>query len=73
MRAPFPACRSWTSTAQESVRQAGARRDLGWLPRHDFRFVLDRLAAGEDPRGPLAVSIGHKGYHAVTTGPYTTR
>jgi UDP-glucose 4-epimerase len=52
---------------------ARARRDLGWAPRFDFRAALDRLAAGEDPRSALAVSVGAKGYHASTTGPYTTR
>jgi UDP-glucose 4-epimerase len=50
-----------------------ARRDLGWEPRYDFRLALDRLAAGEDPRSPLAVQIGAKGYHAESTGPYTVR
>jgi UDP-glucose 4-epimerase len=50
-----------------------ARRDLGWSPRYDFRHALDRLAAGEDPRSELAREIGAKGYHAVATGPYTTR
>jgi UDP-glucose 4-epimerase len=50
-----------------------ARGELGWSPRYDFGHALDRLAAGEDPRSPLARDIGAKGYHAVTTGPYTTR
>jgi UDP-glucose 4-epimerase len=50
-----------------------ARAELGWAPRHDFRRALDRLRAGEDPRSALAVSIGAKGYHAETTGVYTTR
>jgi UDP-glucose 4-epimerase len=50
-----------------------ARRDLGWAPRYDFRHALDLLAAGEDPRSPLALSVGAKGYHAVSTGPYTVR
>ncbi|HEX5401594.1 MAG TPA: NAD(P)-dependent oxidoreductase [Pseudonocardiaceae bacterium] len=49
-----------------------ARTELGWAPRHDFATVLDRVAAGDDPRSPLAVTIGAKGYHAVPTGPYTT-
>ena len=40
-----------------------ARTDLGWTAKYDFRFVLDRLAAGEDPRSPLAQAIGSKGYH----------
>jgi nucleoside-diphosphate-sugar epimerase len=52
---------------------ARARHDLGWAPRYDFRHALDRLAAGEDPRSPLAIAIGAKGYHAVDTGVYTTR
>ncbi|CAN5765048.1 NAD(P)-dependent oxidoreductase [soil metagenome] len=52
---------------------AQARRALGWAPRYDFRYALDRLAANEDHRSPLAVSVGAKGYHAVSTGPYTVR
>ena len=47
---------------------ANARDDLGWTPRYDFASALDRLAAGEDPRSPLAVTVGAKGYHAVSTG-----
>ena len=50
-----------------------ARRDLGWEPRYDFRRALDCLADGADPRSPLALSIGAKGYHAVSTGVYTVR
>jgi UDP-glucose 4-epimerase len=50
-----------------------ARRELGWTPRYDFRHALDRLAAGEDPRSPLALAVGAKGYHADSTGPYTVR
>jgi nucleoside-diphosphate-sugar epimerase len=50
-----------------------ARAELGWQPRHDFRYVLDRLGADEDPRSELARAIGAKGYHAETTGVYTTR
>jgi len=52
---------------------ARARADLGWTPRHDFHQVLDRLRAGEDPRSALATSVGAKGYHATSTGPYTVR
>jgi nucleoside-diphosphate-sugar epimerase len=50
-----------------------ARHQLGWSPRYDFRFALDRLAGGADPRSPLALSIGAKGYHEVSTGVYTAR
>ena len=50
-----------------------ARRGLGWSPRHDFRYALDRLAEGADPRSSLALEIGAKGYHAVSTGVYTVR
>ena len=50
---------------------ARARADLGWAPRYDFRYVLDRLKAGQDPRSPLARAVGAKGYHAQPTGVYT--
>jgi UDP-glucose 4-epimerase len=50
-----------------------ARSELAWAPRYDFRHALDRLKAGEDPRSPLALAVGAKGYHAVSTGPYTVR
>jgi nucleoside-diphosphate-sugar epimerase len=50
-----------------------ARAALGWRPSYDFRHVLDRLKAGQDPRSPLARAVGAKGYHAVPTGPYTAR
>jgi UDP-glucose 4-epimerase len=50
-----------------------ARHELGWSPRYDFRFALDRIAQGADPRSPLALSIGAKGYHEVSTGVYTAR
>jgi UDP-glucose 4-epimerase len=47
-----------------------ARRELGWRPRYDFRHVLDRLRAGDDPRSLLARAVGSKGYHASGLGPY---
>ena len=52
---------------------ARARAVLGWAPAYDFRRVLDLLDAGEEARSPLARAVGAKGYHAVTTGPYTVR
>jgi UDP-glucose 4-epimerase len=50
-----------------------ARQELGWSPTFDFRHALDLLNAGEDPRSPLARAVGAKGYHATSTGIYTTR
>jgi UDP-glucose 4-epimerase len=49
-----------------------ARRELGWRPKYDFRYVIDCLIAGEDPRSPLARAVGSKGYHDRTfaDGPY---
>jgi hypothetical protein len=49
-----------------------ARTELGWEPVYDFKTVVDRLAAGEDFRSPLARLIGSKGYHAEQfgDGPY---
>jgi nucleoside-diphosphate-sugar epimerase len=40
-----------------------ARKDLGWVPRYDFRRVLDSLKVGADPRSPLSRVVGSKGYH----------
>jgi UDP-glucose 4-epimerase len=37
--------------------------ELGWRPQYDFRHALDRLAAGQDFRSPLAQAVGVKGYH----------
>lgn len=50
-----------------------ARADLGWSPRHDFAEAIELLAAGEDPRSALSRAVGAKGYHEVSTGPYTLR
>jgi UDP-glucose 4-epimerase len=49
-----------------------ARKDLGWCPRYNFRYLIGRLRAGEDSRSPLARLIGSKGYHAEAfgDGPY---
>jgi len=49
-----------------------ARKELGWQPRYDFRYVVDRLKAGDDWRSPLARVIGSKGYHTekFADGPY---
>jgi nucleoside-diphosphate-sugar epimerase len=52
---------------------AAARRDLGWTPRYDFAYALERLAAGEEWRSQLTLDVGAKGYHAETTGVYTVR
>jgi nucleoside-diphosphate-sugar epimerase len=51
---------------------ARARNELGWKPRYDFKFLIDRLKAGEDLRSPLAKLVGSKGYHAMVfaDGPY---
>ena len=50
-----------------------AVHELGFAPRYDFGSALERLAAGEDPRSELARQVGAKGYHAESTGVYTTR
>jgi UDP-glucose 4-epimerase len=49
-----------------------ARKELDWQPRYDFKFIIDRLRAGEDMRSPLARLVGSKGYHAerFAEGPY---
>jgi nucleoside-diphosphate-sugar epimerase len=67
--------RGWTMfpSIERVYVNARAREQLGWEPRRGFREALDRLAAGEDWRSPLAVAVGAKGYHAESTGPYTVR
>ncbi len=67
--------RGWTMFGgiERVYVNARARSELGWAPRYDFRFALDRLRAGEDPRSPLAAAVGAKGYHAASTGVYTIR
>lgn len=49
-----------------------ARKELGWNPGHDFRFVLSRLMSGADPFSRLAGAIGSKGYHSrkFENGPF---
>jgi UDP-glucose 4-epimerase len=49
-----------------------ARRELGWHPRYDFGYVLERVAGGGDYRSALTAAIGSKGYHEETfaEGPY---
>jgi nucleoside-diphosphate-sugar epimerase len=49
-----------------------ARNQLGWRPLFDFKYILDRLKAGTDPRSPLARTVGSKGYHSrkFAEGPY---
>jgi nucleoside-diphosphate-sugar epimerase len=41
---------------------ARARAELRWDPEYDFARLLRSLANGEDPRSPLAVAVGSKGY-----------
>lgn len=52
-----------------------ARRDLGWQPKYDFRYMLDRLIAGEERESPMAKLVGIKGYHAQAfdAGPYPVK
>lgn len=66
--------RGWTMTPgiYRVYDNARARTELGWEPRHDFRALIARLAAGDDVRSPLAREIGCKGYHdrVFGEGPY---
>jgi nucleoside-diphosphate-sugar epimerase len=49
-----------------------AREELGWRPRYDFRYILDRLQRDETIFSPLARVVGSKGYHSQSfeDGPY---
>lgn len=48
-----------------------ARADLGWEPRYSFDAAIDALAVGRDPRSPIALAVGAKGYHDDSVGVYT--
>jgi nucleoside-diphosphate-sugar epimerase len=69
------AARGWRmfGSIERVYVNARARRDLGWAPKYDFAYALSRVAAGEEWRSELALSVGAKGYHAESTGPYTVR
>jgi nucleoside-diphosphate-sugar epimerase len=62
--------RGWTMfpRIERVYVNARARGELGWAPRYDFRYVLDRLKADEDPRSALARAVGSKGYHRASHG-----
>jgi len=49
-----------------------ARRELAWVPKHDFSSILRLLNAGTDFRSDLAREVGSKGYHdqVFSHGPY---
>lgn len=49
---------------------SGARRDLGWQPRHDFASVIARARDTGDIRSPLGRAIGVKGYHPDGVYPF---
>jgi UDP-glucose 4-epimerase len=72
---PVYAERGWTMLPgiDRVYVNARARSELGWEPRYDFGYALDRLRAGEEPRSRLTEAVGLKGYHAVSMGPYTIR
>jgi len=40
-----------------------AREELGWKPKYDFAYILDRLKSGANFKSDLAEMIGSKGYH----------
>lgn len=49
-----------------------ARTVLSWNPRYDFEHVIECIRSGQDPRSPLSLAVGSKGYHAeaFADGPY---
>jgi UDP-glucose 4-epimerase len=46
-----------------------ARIQLGWQPKYDFRYIIERLRASQEIRSPLAIAVGSKGYHPKVEGP----
>jgi UDP-glucose 4-epimerase len=60
-------CSQASSVYTFNNRARDARDELKWSPLYDFRHTLDCLRAGDEPRSPLAISIGTRGYHAIST------
>ncbi|KAK4153538.1 hypothetical protein C8A00DRAFT_15245 [Chaetomidium leptoderma] len=52
---------------------ARAVEELGWRPEYTFERAVERVARGEEWRSELTLRVGKLGYHAVSTGVYTTR
>ncbi|KAL2205929.1 UDP-glucose 4-epimerase/UDP-sulfoquinovose synthase [Sarocladium strictum] len=52
-----------------------AVKELGWKPEFTFKAAVEKLDKGEENtwRSELAMKIGKKGYHAMSTGVYTVR
>jgi UDP-glucose 4-epimerase len=57
--------RGWTMSPEidRVYVNAKARDELGWRPLYDFRHALECLSDGRDPRSPLALAVGSRGYH----------
>ncbi|KAJ5106272.1 hypothetical protein N7456_002947 [Penicillium angulare] len=50
-----------------------AQKELGWKPEFTLEAALDRIERGEDWRSGLAIMVGRRGYHSVSTAFYTAR
>ncbi|KAK3899100.1 hypothetical protein C8A05DRAFT_46746 [Staphylotrichum tortipilum] len=50
-----------------------AVEELGWKPEYTFEKAVERISKGKEWRSPLTFRVGKLGYHAVSTGVYTTR
>lgn len=40
-----------------------ARRDLGWVPKYDFQYLLNCLKGGKPIKSEISQLVGSKGYH----------
>ncbi len=47
--------------------------ELGWEPQYTFRSAVENIRNGREWRSELALRVGKRGYHAVSTGVYTVR
>jgi UDP-glucose 4-epimerase len=52
-----------------------ARARMGWRPKYDFGYLIQRLQMSEEYRSPLARVVGSKRYHSerFLEGPYPTQ
>lgn len=63
----------WLKRLDRVYDSSKAVEELGWKPEYTFERAVERVARGEEWRSELTLRVGKLGYHAVSTGVYTTR
>ncbi|KAK4465458.1 hypothetical protein QBC42DRAFT_261271 [Cladorrhinum samala] len=64
---------AWLKRLDRVYDSSRAVEELGWKPEYTFERAVEKVRAGEEWRSELTLRVGKLGYHAVSTGVYTTR